>query len=363
MRNSILFFVLVLLVATQSIAQQNITGTITDNLGNPVIDATIIIKGTDTKTVSNQNGNYSILVPAGYKMLSFQKDGFKVTDAEVNNSVINITMSKDDVDLFNLTLEELMQYEVKGVSQYAQKLSDVPANVMVITKDQIKTRGYNDLSDVLKDLPGFDIIENANRFGEFYTIRGTNGNDRFLILINGRKINGASGWFVSVGNSFSVENMERVEIIYGASSIMYGSDAFSAIINLIPAESESNNLHFSSDYGSFNSVNTNASATVLLGDDITFTANAHLYKSDGFAFADTGAYSVVKNYTSPLYPKFEQPINDHDFYAELKVKKFRFGYFNRLFSEGNAMGHNPATYIFNKENVWKGHCSYLSICE
>ena len=53
--------------------------------------------------------------------------------------------------------------------------SDVPNSIQVVTHQQIIDRGYFDLSDVIKDVQGFDISANAGRFGEFYSLRGVAG--------------------------------------------------------------------------------------------------------------------------------------------------------------------------------------------
>jgi len=161
------------------------------------------------------------------------------------------------VDLFDMTLEELMNQEVSGVSRYKQSISDVPNSIQVISKQQITDRGYNDLIDLLKDIPGFDITESAGRFGEFYSFRGVAGNDRFLVLVNGHELNPASGTFISLGNSISIRYAERIEIIYGPASAVYGADAFSGIINIVlneEAAQQDVTASYYANYGSFNTI-------------------------------------------------------------------------------------------------------------
>nr|MDA3861487.1 TonB-dependent receptor plug domain-containing protein [Melioribacteraceae bacterium] len=160
--------------------------------------------------------------------------------------------------LFNMSLEDLMDVKVTSVSKYEQNLSAAPASVMVITEDEIKNNIYHFLSDVLKDISFIDIVDNARGFGELYTIKGIEGNDRFLVLIDGKKLNQANGSFLSVGNSISVSFAERIEIISGPSSAIYGADAFSGIINIISNNpSDGVNVDVKADYGSFNSIHSN----------------------------------------------------------------------------------------------------------
>ncbi|MBN1961485.1 MAG: TonB-dependent receptor plug domain-containing protein [Deltaproteobacteria bacterium] len=87
------------------------------------------------------------------------------------------------------SLEDLLNIEIITASNKAEKSSDAPGTVIIVTADDILNRGYNDLADLLRDLPGIDLVEHAGRFGELVTIRGIEGNDRFLVLINGHRIN------------------------------------------------------------------------------------------------------------------------------------------------------------------------------
>ena len=75
-------------------------------------------------------------------------------------------------EIFNMTIEEMLQVPITGASIYHQNLETVPGNVLIIRSEDIVNRGYSDLSDVLKDAFGFDITDNARAFGEYYRIQG-----------------------------------------------------------------------------------------------------------------------------------------------------------------------------------------------
>ncbi len=82
-------------------------------------------------------------------------------------------------ELLDIPLSQLLDFRVIGVSKFTELKSDAPAIMVVITEEQIRSRGYFDLSDLLKDIPGIDIVDNARGYGEYYTIKGIEGNDRF----------------------------------------------------------------------------------------------------------------------------------------------------------------------------------------
>ncbi len=275
--------------------------------------------------------------------------------------LINLNAQTDTTkvkDIFDLTLEELTELEISGVSRYKQSVSDVPNSIQVISQQQIKDRGYNDLSDLLKDAQGIDLTSNAGRFGELYSFRGIAGNDRFLILINGHKINPSSGTFVSVGNSISVRNAERVEIIYGPASAVYGADAFSGIINVVfnDAAPEENDIEISgyANYGSMNTVDGAFNSSFKINEDLSFNLSARMYISDGYDIEGADdIYDIINNYTSPITNKCEQPTTDHNIYFNANYKNFSINYYRQQFDEGNALGHSPAIYIYDKDNKWK----------
>jgi len=270
----------------------------------------------------------------------------------LNPSSTNNNHSKKNLKL--MSLEELMDVNIISVSKYKQKISDAPGTVIVISKKQIIERNYFDLSDLLKDVPGIDIVDNARGFGEYYTIRGIEGNDRFLVLINGKKLNPVSGTFLSVGNSISIRYANRVEILFGPVSALYGADAFSGIINIIIEKPQQDlSLKTYAKYGSNNGIDFGFLINKEYSDNFSVNLIARLFKSDGPDFiGKDDVYSVIKDYKLPLINKFEQPIKDHNIFFDLAYNNFTLSFYRQRFNEGNAFCQNPATNIYNKENKW-----------
>lgn len=266
--------------------------------------------------------------------------------------------------LFDIPVKDLLEKgtqaksttEVVGASQYRQRLKDVPASVVVIEEEQILANNYEDLSDLLKDLPGFDVIENAGVFGEYYVTRGVNGNDRLLVLVDGRKLNAYAGTFLSVGNSVSLRFAQRVEIVYGASSIVYGADAFSCIINIVSkGNSPERQVSSTFSYGSFGAMDASLELKLPITRDFYLTVFGRNYHSDGFDNNMEGVYEAPKDYPLPLSDEFNLPINDHTLFAEARYKDFRFGFFRQHFSEGTTRSLTPAIYVYNDQAKWQVH--------
>jgi outer membrane receptor for ferrienterochelin and colicin len=150
------------------------------------------------------------------------------------------TSTQNVARLKALSLEELMQVDVDTVttvSRKSEKANDAPATVIVITANDIRLRGYGTLVDVLRDLPGMETIEYYfSEFGTQVPVRGINGNNKIVVLVNGVRVNPPGGENFPFRSDFSVRNAERIEVVYGPGSTLYGQDAISAVINVITKE-------------------------------------------------------------------------------------------------------------------------------
>ena len=180
----------------------------------------------------------------------------------------------------DLTLEELMNIEVVTASQTAQKVGDAPATIYVVTQEQIIDRGYANLEELLEDIPEIEIQrKSVSEYSNYYSFRGISGNEKFMILLNGIRINSMAGTPHAVANNYSIANANRVEVILGPASALYGVDAFSGIINIITRTgAEISGAEANLSYGSFNS--TDNSVVVGYGnDDISFNLTGSFYNS------------------------------------------------------------------------------------
>ncbi len=143
-------------------------------------------------------------------------------------------------ELSQLTLEELADLKIDsvyGASAYAQKVSEAPSSVSIITADQIQRYGYRTLADILRSVRGFYVTHDRNY--SFLGVRGFSRpgdyNSRVLLLVDGHRLNDNIFDSALIGTEFplDVELIQRVEIIRGPSSSLYGTSAFFAVINVI----------------------------------------------------------------------------------------------------------------------------------
>nr|NSL47607.1 TonB-dependent receptor [Dendrosporobacter quercicolus DSM 1736] len=128
---------------------------------------------------------------------------------------------------------------VVTASGFEQDIVDAPASITVITKEDINRRGYTDLAGILSDVEGVDVRSSASRLGGAnVSIRGM-GSDYTLVLVDGIPQNGdrgvgPNGYSVGLGTFVPpLATIERVEIIRGPMSTLYGTEAMGGVVNII----------------------------------------------------------------------------------------------------------------------------------
>jgi outer membrane receptor for ferrienterochelin and colicins len=142
--------------------------------------------------------------------------------------------------LADVPLEQLLRLEVQnvfGASERLQPVTEAPSSVTIITAEEIDRFGYRTLADVLRGVRGFYVSDDRN-----YSYVGVRGfaragdyNTRVLLLLNGHRINDDVYDQAPVGNELAIDPgaLDRVEIIRGPASSLYGTNAFFAVVNLV----------------------------------------------------------------------------------------------------------------------------------
>ncbi len=147
-----------------------------------------------------------------------------------------ITASESkEVDLFSLSLSELLSMRINSASNIEQDLQDAPASMVVITAQEIDQRGYTYMGDVMQDLPGFDFIFHGSPQDQINYQRGyrTSSTRLTLLLIDGVEDNDLWSRGARLSHQYPLSNVERIEVLYGPSSAVYGPNAFMGIINIV----------------------------------------------------------------------------------------------------------------------------------
>lgn len=124
-------------------------------------------------------------------------------------------------------------------TRFPLEAGDLPYSVYIITKEEIRQNGYETLVDALKMAPGFRVSQPGNAVeGETFLMRGLLGNTYTKILINDVPIKPVFVGGMPIGAQLPIKEAERIEVIYGAGSALYGADANAGVINIITRKSE-----------------------------------------------------------------------------------------------------------------------------
>jgi len=163
-------------------------------------------------------------------------------------------------ELASLSLFDLAKVKVTTASKRLQVVDETPSTVRVISAKQIFDRGYLTLEDALSDLPGFQF-RNIVGFNSYTFQRGIpNQNNLILVLVDGIQINELNSGGFYGGGQYNLSNIDRIEVVYGPASALYGTNAISGIVNLITKKPEDNKgFDLSGLYGSFDTFNADMS--------------------------------------------------------------------------------------------------------
>lgn len=198
--------------------------------------------------------------------------------------LVSITAQETE-KLMRLSLEEILNMEVTTVSKFAEKLFDAPGVLTVVTKDEIERFGGTTLKDILQRVPS--LISSTVYMTDRSTIspRGDQilaSSSHVLLLINGRPVREAleGGIKSEIYESFPVNIIEKIEVIRGPGSVLYGSNAISAVINIITENAEKSGLAVTGIAGKAGAYGTQAKAALKSGDLSIVAAGRYLKKAD-----------------------------------------------------------------------------------
>lgn len=151
----------------------------------------------------------------------------------------------DAKDLATLDLEQLLNVKVTTASKFAESLADAPGVISVVSHDEIRRFGATTLQEILDRVPG--LTGTGGYFSDRRLVASRGDQTRIngghiLILINGRPTREIleGGVIGDLLQSFPVAVLDRIEVIRGPGSVLYGSNAFSAVINLITVKADGN---------------------------------------------------------------------------------------------------------------------------
>ena len=184
------------------------------------------------------------------------------------------------------SLDSLLNIPIETASKYAQAQRSVPASTVVVTSEEINRFGYQTLGDVLSSLPGFYGSYDRNYY--YLGVRGfgrpADYNNRILLLLDGHPLNENiyGGAYIGTAFGLDIETVERIEIVRGPGSALYGSSAMFAVVNVIPKRANDvDGIRISGGAGSFGSQSGAVTFGQTLPSGLEVTVSGSLLRSSG----------------------------------------------------------------------------------
>lgn len=171
---------------------------------------------------------------------------------------------------------------VVTASRVPQPIQSVIADVSVITREEIERAGQSTFVELLQTQPGVEISSNGG-MGSNASIflRGTNSN-QVLVLIDGLRVNSVTDGRTNFGN-IPLAQIERIEILRGSASSLYGQDAIGGVIQIFTKRSDGTpRLNASLGYGTYNTKTAEAGLSGAT-QDISYSMNISSHDTDGFS--------------------------------------------------------------------------------
>jgi outer membrane receptor protein involved in Fe transport len=174
-------------------------------------------------------------------------------------------------DPFSMDLDSLSNTKVTTASKFSEKLSDAPSVISVVSQDEIARFGGITLAEILNRVSGLNLSSGFFQDRSTVAIGGDQSrvdSGHVLFLINGRPIREVLEGGVSSDllESFPVGVIEKIEVIKGPGSVLYGSNAYSGVINLITKKAIDKSFRIRAAGGADGAATTSAEALYARGD-------------------------------------------------------------------------------------------------
>ena len=268
-----------------------VNGRIVDPDRRPVADAQVLLVGGGIpvrSTTTNARGEFTLTVPdSGRYELRVALEGFRADPV-----VIDASTAARDVGTLDLEVSAVSETLVVSAAQVEIPLSHASSAVSVITGTELHDRQLTTVADALRQVPGLAVAR-AGGAGALTSVFPRGGeSDYTLVYIDGIELNSFGGGFDFA--HLATANIDRIEIVRGPQSALYGSNAIGAVVRIITREGGAARGDASFETGSFGTTRA-AAATSGRANGWSWGAGVDRLASDGFNGKHTAAGEEIGN--------------------------------------------------------------------
>lgn len=350
--NRVLIALGLLAITFQSYAQEQITikGNLLTSDGKPAKGIHIFVKNHKTITCSDNNGHFSISLPAGKQTLLIR------SNIQTEEKELNITAIQNQLlapIILQIASQELAQVVVTGQHK-PQSAKNSIFNVRTISPEKIRLSNATTIQQVLMTEPGIRFNNDLTLGTADIELMGMSGRN-IKILVDGIPMLDRSDTRESL-NQIDINLVERIEIVEGPMSVVYGSDALAGVINIITKKHNLSNLGIvakiqeetvGKEYEPFSGKGNHHKSLAFNWTKGNFSVNAGLTSNDFGGWntpAKTASIAEVSAIKSLWKPK-EQYLEN----ISLGYQKSNFNIWYRLLAMQEDIdtryGINPNNYI------------------
>ena len=305
----------------------HISGVVQDATGAVVPGAAIVARAADGEklAVSGPDGRFTVETPAtGSVTLVVRAGGFAVSE-----QTLSATGGSDLVIV--LKAATLLEEVTVTASKTEQRLGDIPASVNVLRSEDIRNSPAVVADDVLRQVPTFSLFRRTSSLSSHPTAQGVSlrgigpsGVSRTLVLMDNVPFNDPFGGWV-YWTRVPLESTDRIEVVDGSSSSLYGNYAMGGVINIVGNRASRRTVEFKSQYGNHNSPKLDLFGSDVWGK-VGVTANANMFNTDGFPIVSSSEAGLIDNKATVKFSNVNAKL---DYSATDRVQAFiRGGYFS-----------------------------------
>ncbi|MBE9598162.1 TonB-dependent receptor [Pedobacter sp. MC2016-24] len=325
-------------------------GTVVDAVGKPVSGITVTLQPDNRWAITDAKGRFEIagLFQGTYSL------GIKAIGFDIYTTQVEVEMGKIKSISIHLIAgnEGLNEVNVKGVHGNPDNFIDMTRTVMpskVITRQEIEMMGSRRLDEVLKEQTGLAIVNDIGSGSRAVGLQMQGFDNGYtMIMVDGQSMVGRNNGNFDLSR-ITVSNIERIEIIKGASSCLFGSEALAGVINIVTRKNINHPQAMAAlRYGSFNMIDaTLEGETPFAGKNGSVYLSGNYYRTDGF---NANPY-LNEGKTAPPFNSFAFQGRGRYLLTENSTFNFNGRYVTRHSENNISYGVQPTKDVLDEQDL------------